>query len=139
MPKYLTYYQNNFLNHYPKDNYLTHQQAIYHIDSGANLYLTNTTSDLIMFHLTKRNINFVVGSTVVCEGFEVGLIKSTKLDPPGVLTVPAYYCLTAKISTLSPGILKTYNGYHNVNIRLLKAFEIILTANTDVHIFSTTV
>ena len=55
--KYLTYYQNNFLDSYPTDRFTHHWQALFHIDSGANVHATNIRSDFLLFHPIRSTIN----------------------------------------------------------------------------------
>ena len=138
MTKYLNYYQKSFLNQYPPERFITHRQAIYHIDSGANVHATNNKSDFILFHPTKSTINLAAGSEAVCEGFGAMLIQLTPLEPP-ILLAPVYYCPTAKVSTLSPGAIKVYNEYEDMDLRLLKALEFRKTPTSPQYSQSTTV
>ena len=138
MAKYLTYYQNNFLDSYPTNKFTHHRQALFHIDSGANVHATNICSDFLFFHPIRSTINLAVGSKAVCEGFGAMLIQLAATDPP-ILLAPVYYCPTAKVSTLSPGAIKIYNGYEDVNLRLLKALEYKKTPHSETHSLATTV
>ena len=138
MPKYLSYYQETFLDKYTEERYTQHRQAIYHIDSGSNVHATNTRSDFIVFHPTKSTINLAVGSKAVCEGFGATLVQLTKTDPP-IILAPVYFCPTAKVSTLSPGAIKVYNGYKDMNLRLLKALEYKKQPNSPLQTIPTTV
>ena len=138
MPKYLNYYQDTFLDKYPNDKFTPHRQAIFHIDSGANVHATNTRTDFLVFHPIQSVINLAVGSKAICKGFGAMLIQLASTDPP-ILFAPVYYCPTAKVSTLSPGAIKIYNGYKDMNLRLLKELEYRKTLDSESHTLPTTV
>ncbi len=138
MSKYLHYFQHTYLDHYSPDKYTEHRQALYHVDSGANVHATNIKSDFIVFHSTKNTINLAAGTKAVSEGIGAILIRLNKTYSPIVLA-PVYYCPTAKVSTLSPGAILTYNGYHDVNLRILKALEYQETPTSKRHSLPTTV
>ena len=74
MPKYPQYYQATYLNKYPSKTYTTYRQAIFHIDSGANVHASNDKSDFIIFHPTKYTINLAAGTKAVSEGIGAILI-----------------------------------------------------------------
>ena len=138
MPKYLTYYQETFLNKYTSNKYKQHRQALYHIDSGANVHATNLRSDFLVFHPTQQTINLAAGSKALCEGFGAILIKLNTKDPP-IILAPVFYCPTAKVSTLSPGAIKVYNGYDDIYLRTHKALEYKKTPTSPQHSLPTTV
>lgn len=85
MPKYLNYYQDTFLDKYPNDKFTPHRQAIFHIDSGANVHATNTRTDFLVFHPIQSVINLAVGSKAICKGFGAMLIQLASTDPPILL------------------------------------------------------
>ena len=66
------------------------------------------------------------------------LIQLADTDPP-ILLAPIYYCHAAKVSTLSPGAIKIYNGYEYVNLRLLKALEYKKNPHSETHTLPTIV
>ena len=138
MPKYLQYYQATYLNNYPIDTYSTYRQAIFHIDSGANVHTTNDISDFVIFHPTKSTINLATGTKAISEGIGAILIRLSPNDKPMIIA-PVYFCPTAKVSTLLPGAIKTYNGYYDVNLRIFKALEYKHTPNSNLRSITTTV
>ena len=138
LPKYLQYYQNMYLNQYSPDKYIQHRQAIYHIDSGANVHASNTKTDFIIFHSTKRIINLAAGSKTVCEGIGAMLVQLQEHETP-IILAPVYYCPTAQVSTFSPGAMITYNGYTEMNLRIFKALEYQATPDSTIQSISTTV
>ena len=138
LPKYLQYYQTTYLNKYPSTTYTTYRQAIFHIDSGANVHASNDKSDFIIFHPTKNTINLAAGTKAISEGIGAILLQLSLNEKP-IIIAPVYYCPTAKVSTLSPGAIKTYNGYYDVNLRIFKALEYRHTTNSTIQSITTTV
>ena len=110
--KCFLHYQMTLLNKQAKNNFHTHGQAIFHVDSGTNVHATNTRSDFIVLYPIKSSTILAVSSTAICEGFGAAIITPRELEPP-IIIAPVYYSPTAKLSTLSPATLKTYNGFHD--------------------------
>ena len=56
-----------------------------------------------------------------------------------MILAPVYYCPTGKVSTLSPGAIKQYNGYDEVNLKIFKALEYKNNPNGTLKSIPTTV
>ena len=124
----ITTLQTTTLDSYPNSFYRPYRNAIFHLDSGANVHATNNPKDFIIFQQIKSNIHLAVGSTAQCEGVGAIITQLTPNTKP-VLLAPVYYCPTAKLSTLSPSALKHYNHFHQVTIQVHDSFNFIKTEN----------
>ena len=138
MPKYIKYFQDSYLNKYPSHKLHHKRQAIFHIDSGANVHATNLRSDFLIFHPTHRTINLAAGSKTICKGIGAILLQLHPEDKP-VILAPVYFCPTAPVSTLSPGAIITYNGYDTMNLIIFKALKYTKTPDSDPKTIITTV
>lgn len=82
--------------------------------------MTKNKNEFIIFQLIRSKINLAVGSAARCKGIGAVITKLTPTKPP-ILFTPVYYCLTAKISTISQAAIKFYNKYIDVTIKINKS------------------
>ena len=125
-------FQTSILNNYLLTFFTIMRQAIYHLDSGANVHTSNNCNDFTTFYPIKSDIQLAVGSTTQCQG--IGAII-TQLNPHTnpILLAPVYYCPNAKVNTLSPSAVKIYNSFFDVTIKVHTSLQFRVNKTTSTH------
>ena len=115
-------FQNTILDTYPLTFFKSCWQAIFHLDSGANIHSSNKKDDFIILYPIKFDIHLAVGSTAQCEGVGA-IITCLTSNTTLIIIAPVHYCPQAKASTLSPLALTIYKSIYDITNNIHTALE----------------
>lgn len=93
------------------------------VDSGSNVHICNNLKHFYDIKFKEYSVRQVGGGRIKSKGFGLVFIqlKGTKIVIP---LYPVYYFPYNPRNTLSPQILKYYNGYKRSNIEILDSFSL---------------
>ena len=103
-------FQTAILNAYQTILFCQYHKAIFHVDSGADTHATNIIADILIYYPSRTKVDLAVGSIAICESIDVIVVQLSITSAP-TFVAPVYYCPQAKLCTLSPLALKTYNNF----------------------------